>query len=269
MVETQIEHHAESVLRTLDMWRLPVDPFSIAREEEIELAPGEFGSGFDGRIKYLREIDSFVIHYADVAPGRGRGRVKFTLAHELAHFYLHKSFLLKGQFHDSIADFRSKDAIEREADEFAAALLMPEPLFVQAVKQFRQSVCTLGELCQLADRFETSLTSTVRRYCQCCIEPCSMVVSENGRLKWALHSEDMKRLGMGFIECRNSPRVPRASKTAKLWARLDETEDSDAGVEGELDATVWFDRPYKDRLWEEAMPLGYTGLVLTYLTVSD
>ena len=269
MIETQIDHHATSVLKALDMWKLPVDPFGIAREEEIELAPGEFGPAFDGRIKYLREIDSFVIHYADVAPGRSRGRVRFTLAHELAHFYLHKSFLLKGQFHDSITDFRSKDAIEREADEFAAALLMPERLFVKTVHQFRQSVCTLAELCQLADRFDTSVTSTVRRYCQCCIEPCSMVVSENGQLRWALHSEDMKRLGMGFIECRNSSRVPAASETAKLWNTLVESEDPDARVEGELDATVWFDRPYPERLWEEAMPLGYTGLVLTYLTVSD
>ena len=269
MADTHVENTAASILKALDMWRLPVDPFAIAKEEEIELAPGEFGTGFDGRIKYLPEVDTFVIHYADVAPGRSLGRVRFTLAHELAHFYLHKSFLLKGQFHDSIADYRSLDAIEREADDFAADLLMPETLFVNAVRQFRQSVCTLRELCQLAERFKTSVTSTVRRYCQCCIEPCSMVVSQSGRLRWALHSEDMRRLGMGFIECRRSPPVPAASRTQNLWQTLAESDDPESRVEGEVDALVWFERPYRSRLWEEAMPLGYTGLVLTYLTVAD
>ena len=38
-----------------------------------------------------------------------------------------------------------------EADEFAASLLMPEEFFVKEVRRFRQGVCTLAEICRMAD----------------------------------------------------------------------------------------------------------------------
>lgn len=266
LTDREIEEQSQEILRSLDRWYLPVDPLAIAEEEEIELAPGEYSEGFDARIEYLTDVRSFVLYYRDIGPGRTAGRVRFSVAHELGHYYLHRDYLLAGHAHDSQADFRSRDSKEQEADEFAARLLMPRELFVNEVRRFRQRICTLAELCQLADRvFETSVTSTVRRYCQCDIEPCCLVVSDGGAVKWAVASEDMRRLGMGYVEFGTA--VPRMSKTAALW------EGADGGanepVEGEVAAPVWFSRPYRSRLWEEAMLLGRTGLALTYLTVAD
>jgi hypothetical protein len=43
----ELEEEAECILKALGMWRVPVDPFAIAREEEIELAPGTYGRAFD------------------------------------------------------------------------------------------------------------------------------------------------------------------------------------------------------------------------------
>ncbi|MCI0331940.1 MAG: ImmA/IrrE family metallo-endopeptidase [Planctomycetes bacterium] len=228
--------------------------------------PGEYGDGFDARIEYLPEVRRFVIYYRESGPGRPQGRVHFSIAHELGHFYIpdHRARLLKGEMHNSLSDFRSDDAQEQEADEFAANLLMPKELFINEVRQFRQRVCTLKEICQMADqRFGTSITSTARRYCQCDIEACSIVVSENGLIRWAMHSEDMKRMNMRYVPARQP--VPAMSKTAVLWQTIDEASEP---VEGLVDAEVWFERPfYKKRLWEEAMVLGNTGLVLTYLTL--
>ena len=251
---------AEAILKSLDLWRLPVYPIAIAKIEGIELLPDKFGDGFDGRIRFIKEIDSFAISYREQGPGRSLGRVRFTLAHELGHYYLHKPYLLGGECHSSKTNFVSKDKMEEEADEFAASLLMPMELFRDRIQLLRSGVASLGNLCRLADDvFNTSVTSTVRRYCQSDVEPCAAVFSENGRVRWCIFSEDMRRTGMGFIEFGSN--LPEASHTAKL------DDPSLSEVEGSIEPWQWFDSPrFEGRLWEEAMRLGQTGLVLTYLT---
>jgi hypothetical protein len=266
--EREIAGRASQVLDSFDMRRLPVNPLAIARQEEIELAPGVYGQGFDGRIRYLSMIDTFVLAYRQPGPGRPEGRVRFTIGHELGHYYLHNEYLLSGRWHSSTVDFRSNAVMEQEADEFAAHILMPLDLFRAEVRQFRGKFCLLKDLCELAEkRVVASLTSTVRRYCQADIEPCSVVFSENGVVKWANHSEDMRRLGMGFFPFGDP--IPRGSRTAGLWADLEDAGWAKA-VEGSMEPTVWFERTtFHGMLWEEAMPLGNTGVVLTYLTLKD
>lgn len=264
-----IEAQAKKHLIALDMWRLPVDPFAIAKEEGIELAPGQYGAKFDARIKFVRSAKTFILFYKEACDGLTEGRVRFSIGHELGHYYLphHRDYLLRGESHNSVTDFRSGNLIEIEADNFSSALLMPNELFAAALKARNITICTLSDLSGLAETaFKTSLTSTVRRYVGLDWEPCSMVVSEAGVVKWANHSDSMQALGMGWIGSR-SP-VPNTTPTAKLWERLG-TEATLARMEAGVDADIWFDRPYRPRLWEEAMPLGYTGLVLTFLTAEE
>ena len=48
------------------------------------------------------------------------------------------------------------------------------------------------------------------------------------------------------------------------------TTDDANPVEGGVEPTAWYEKPfYRKRLWEEAMPLGSTGITLTYLTLED
>jgi len=259
---------ANNVLAVLGMWKLPINPFDIAKEEGIELVPGYFGEGFDARIEYLKEVKRFAIYYQELSGGRTNGRVRFSISHELGHYYLphHRERLILGEAHDSVSDYRSDDPIEKEADDFAANLLMPRELFITEVKRFRQRVCDLSDLCELAgNRLGTSLTSTARRYCESDVEPCSIVFSKAGKVSWAHHSEDMKRLGMGYIPFGSI--VPRQSHTAKLWAMEDTSTDI---VKGHIEPTVWYERSfYGKRLWEETMPLGGTGIVLTLLVLEE
>lgn len=251
---------AETVLRDLDRWRLPIDPFEIAGDEGIELLPGDFSADFDGRIRYIGDISSFALAYRQPGPGRPQSRVRFTIGHELGHFYLHRAYLLSGKCHSSKANFTSHSEMEQEADEFAASLLMPMELFRKRIELLRSGVATLKELCKLAnDEFCTSITSTVRRYCQSDVEPCAVVFSRDGVVQWGQFSEDMRRAGMGFVQF--GGKVPRQSHTQRLL------EEKGAHVDGVLDPWVWFDSArFSGKLWEEAMTLGYTGTVLTYLT---
>ena len=64
---------------------------------------------------------------------------------------------------------------------------------------------------------------------------------------------------MGFVPFGSS--LPESSHTATLnEERLNKTE-------GSIEPWQWFEKPrFEGRLWEEAMRLGETGLVLTYLT---
>lgn len=257
----------KATLTTLGMWRLPVDPFAIAKEEGIELAPGKYGARFDARIEFIPAVEMFIIYFRTAAHNRTEGRVRFSVAHELGHFYLpgHRESLLRGRSHNSVANFRSREPQEKEADEFAAALLMPEGLFGAELRRRGRNYCTLSDLRKLADEvFLTSITSTVRRYCQFDWEACSVVISEAGSIRWANQSDTMKALGMSYVP--EGP-VPNTSVTARLWRRMPEVG---AGTEeGPVEAEAWYEHPRREKLWEEAMALGSTGQVLTFLTLED
>lgn len=73
-------------------------------------------------------------------------RQRFTLAHEYAHYMLHRDS--KGTFVDEVIYFRkaSDSAIEYNADKFAAELLMPEDDFRRAVDSGHKSVQELSDL---------------------------------------------------------------------------------------------------------------------------
>src|SRR5579884_2148430 len=130
------ENLVKQHLLALDMWRLPINPLAIAHEEGIELAPGQYGAKFDARIKFVRSHKTFILFYKESSYGPTEGRVRFSVGHELGHYYLphHRAYLLRGQSHNSVTDFRSRAPIEVEADTFAAALLMPNELFAAALK---------------------------------------------------------------------------------------------------------------------------------------
>ena len=269
MTDDEIERVVRHVLETHEIEEtLPVDPFFIAREEEIDLLPGTYDNCFDGRIEYRRGpagLGHFYLFHAETEPPfRPEGRVRFSVAHELGHFYLpgHRERLLNGESHGSQSDFVSKKQREREADRFAARLLMPQDLFEEQVRT-RDDFCTLLDLQQLAGKvFNTSLTSTILRYVDLNFEPCCVVVAENGVISWSRASEDMRDQGLGWSSW--GSKLPTGSVTAK--ARLSGTHLT-AG--GSIDSSVWFQRRNTCRLWEEVYLLSHGGRTLTFITPED
>ncbi len=84
-------------------------------------------------------------------------RKRFTIAHELAHFIKHKDNYLFGSVFPDKVFFRDSvnNSIEREANDFAAELLMPKDVFIKEI----EDGCNTIE--KLADKFQLS-TSAVR-----------------------------------------------------------------------------------------------------------
>jgi hypothetical protein len=261
-----IRQEAENTLHDLGLWKLPVDPLRIAKEEGIELAPSHYGTRFDARIEYFKEFDAFGIYYKVRGRFRNSGRVNFSLAHELGHFYIpeHRRLLRAGLTHNSVADYGSKAPYEREADRFAANLLMPQELFIKHVEEKHSGFCTLKNLRSMAEHLGTSISSTAVRYCDIDIEPAMVITSRQRIIQWSWSAPCMKPLGTWYVET-GTP-IPAGSRTAALYDRL-QASHTDEYSEGSVAASIWFKWPKVEKLWEEVLTLGDT--LLTYLAATN
>jgi Zn-dependent peptidase ImmA (M78 family) len=124
---------------------------AIVEQNGIQIREEELPSSKSG---YLAKIDGqWVI---GVNKSHGLRRKRFTIAHEFAHYCLHKSD--KNYFVDTIF-FRDDNvtSIEYTANAFAAKLLMPDNLVKHAISN---GVVSLREL---ADLFDVSLLALKNR----------------------------------------------------------------------------------------------------------
>lgn len=258
MTNNEIDALADSVL-SLYRLTVPVDLTSLAAEERVELVEGEFGPDFHGRIEYLPEERVFAIYYPGASSEVFPGRVRFTIAHELGHYLIptHRDILLKELVHDSEEDFRSGNDIEREADRFAAALLIPAAFLKE--KMGRKGFLSLGEIKAASINCGTSVQATAFRYTQFTDEPHLAIVSENGKILYYFASEEAQAIGFAGLGHRL---VPEGSPT-----RLAINDPTRSIKEGATNTEGWFsERVRRADLWEEAVSLGYSGRVLTLLS---
>jgi len=164
------------------------------------------------------------------------GRKRFAIAHELGHWELHKT---KSQVFtctegDMVASYRTS-AEEGEANSFAAGLLMPSILFAQ---QSDGSVLTVEVVSDLATYFGTSFTATAIRYVDTSQDPCAVVMSSDGRLRWWRGSKEFER--RFWLDARS--RLSTNTVAGSVFAG----GNRPSGPE-EIDIAAWSDRVPDDR----------------------
>lgn len=168
---------AENVVRECGIAALPVDPITLARDLGIEVkAKSARAKGVSGML--LRVGNTFGIAYATYIDNIGFQH--FSVAHELGHYFLPghiDAVLANGDIHESRAGFGSGDRYEIEADHFAAGLLMPRPLFTDAMRRAGDGLAAIEAL---KDLCQTSLTATAIRYTQCSPRDQMAVVLSTG-----------------------------------------------------------------------------------------
>lgn len=124
MKNDQIVVLAEELLGRFRQLRAPINVEKIAEGLGISVARGNLGESTSGVI--YREGRNARIGINDT---QSLVRQRFTLAHELGHYMIHKD---QGLWVDSQSFFRSDssagDPKEVEANKFAAELLMPRRL---------------------------------------------------------------------------------------------------------------------------------------------
>ena len=258
MRDDEIDALADSVL---SLYRLstPVDLAKLAEDEGVELVEGEFGPDFHGRIEYLEDERVFAIYHPGISSEIFPGRVRFTIAHELGHYFIpaHRDMLLKVLVHDSDEDFLPGSNIEKQANRFAAALLLPSKLLME--KMGRKGFLSLVEIKAMANGCCASLQAAAFRYTQFTTEPHLAIVSEDRRIRYYFASEEAQALGFAGLGNRLVP-----ENSATVHAVSDPLR---AIKEGATNSEAWFSERYKRaELWEEAINLGYNGRALTLLS---
>jgi hypothetical protein len=166
-----------------------IESLRIERPSEILIEEIAFEHGAVVQYEPLRGADGRLVRMGTRAIIRVRndipelGRRRFIIAHELGHLLLgHGVNILKlckePDFLEWQKDHRSA---ENDANIFAAELLMPEQFFRPHCQTGNPSVKLIE---QLAGQFQTSLTATAMRYVECSPDPCAVVISRDGQIRW-------------------------------------------------------------------------------------
>lgn len=115
---------------------------------------------FEGRLELVAGTPTIFLNVRNY--GMTHVRARFTLGHELGHFYLHRHMLRPGHpIHDAKVGFdEDLPTIEREANEFSSELILPTP---PVKNHLRGKIVTLEFVEQLARQAQASLPATAIR----------------------------------------------------------------------------------------------------------
>ncbi len=207
---------AELLVKRLGINRAPVDPVAIAATERqhLRLCSGDYGNTCDGKLEYHPSKRRFVCFYNtkyDRGDGEHASRTRFSLAHELGHYFIedHHQYLRSGgRSHASRSEFVASAPMEQQADCFAAHLLMPDSLVKPLVNQNGLSIELIAEV---AGTFKTSFISAALRTAEVSHFCGAVAAIREGEIAWIRPSAPL-------IERRVYPgeKGPIRSKSAEL-----------------------------------------------------
>jgi hypothetical protein len=263
---------AEAVLDEHPVDSGPVDPAGIIGAKGLRLVFGHYREAFDGLLRHRTGRFTVFCNLARVEAKKSP-RAKFTLAHELGHYFIpsHRNALRSGlaPHHPSFCEYESKLFVEQQADCFASNLLLPRSRFVTEARK-KGATGGLKTILSLSSHFGTSVTATAIRYATLAVSPCVVIKWNGDRYGWKWLSEDAFAAGYRkTIEDKAS--VVDGSATASAFDG--DKLPSEGFFRKATTAAFWF--PFvahgsqKDiLLHEHAMSLGRFG-VLTFLYPLD
>ena len=254
---------AQRLLEAEGLLRLPVDLNALADTRDIVIESMEASTdGVSGML--VRYGNSFGILYDSTIPSEGFQR--FSIAHELGHFFVegHLDHIpFADGAHRSRAGYISEDRYEREADCFAAGLLMPETPVRNVIAQHPNGLAAIEAVERDA---RASLTASAIRYVGLTDAATAVIVSRNGKVDYCFMSDAMKSLRFDAWPRKGSP-IPAGTATASV-ARLPEQRRS-AREEDETNIVEWLGAGRSARAREEVVGLGSYERILTVLTCPD
>jgi Zn-dependent peptidase ImmA (M78 family) len=162
--KARLRNIVEQLLAGANVKAPPVPVDDLIRSQGVEIARKRFEDETSGLI-YVDPKSGHAVIGLNVSHSKTRQR--FTLAHELGHFLLHKrnegglhvderDFFVRFRDHHS-AD--GSDREEREANAFAAELLMPTSFLKRDVKELEDGLSLSDDTAirELANKYGVSL----------------------------------------------------------------------------------------------------------------
>ncbi|MBP0637991.1 ImmA/IrrE family metallo-endopeptidase [Cupriavidus sp. AcVe19-6a] len=161
----------------------------ITSPQDLDIEAVAFDSGVEVVYEAMTGCEASLVGYRDRAiatinPSATRGRERFSVAHELGHWHLHRGRSFQCRVDDPSANLSSDRALEKEADRFASHLLLPGPLFKPLIAQLKQP--SFQQLTKIAAEFETSLMATALRLANIDTLPVVIASYSRDRKRWSL-----------------------------------------------------------------------------------
>lgn len=176
MQESEIVQAAERLLcdfyktQDIDSIELPIDPIAIAKEIGLKI----YQTRLDDHVDGVYDKNKKTIYVSQSSP---KNRQVFTVAHEWGHYHLHKDKDFDVFYRRDLETLgRPKFTEEREANSFAANLLMPKKLITKYYKQYEQDNAIAVEN-KLAEKFRVSEIA----------------------IRWRLHNLGLKKMWNGVV----------------------------------------------------------------------
>lgn len=151
----QINTISDSVRDSLDL-SIPINLDLAVERLGGQIRKETLDAGIDGMIK--KSNDSFLIK---IPPEQTQNRVRFSIAHELGHLFLHMGYLLDEQLWNSTDEYTDSvyfrvghSEEEYEAHEFAASFLMPKNTYLELVNKI--AINNIVDINTIADYFQVS-----------------------------------------------------------------------------------------------------------------
>ena len=245
----------------------PIDVIAIAREYTAQKFPsdpivrvqGENLPGFEGALfKAPSGKKGWGIFYNNRISSKGR--INFTLAHELGHYLLHRLAYPEGircGEEDMVQWDSEFGQVEHQANVFSANLLMPLDDYRRQIRPSER--VTFDMLAHCVDRYSVSLSAATLRWLSYTEKRAVLVVSRDGFILWARSSTPALKTGAHFRTSAGPIAIPPASLAATPAAISSET-----GVI-KHPGNVWFSEP----LVETSIAIEHYEYVFSLLLLED
>ncbi len=162
MVHKDIELKSKRILSNLDVNQISdLNLDYICHKHNINLVYQELKDGLSGMILFKNNLPHIICNSLD-----SEKRQRFTIAHELGHFFMHMDKLKSNNsifietnkvlYRDENS---SKESIQQEieANNFAAALIMPKDFILDEIKNLKRSYLVDDDIENLAETFKVSI----------------------------------------------------------------------------------------------------------------
>lgn len=265
---------ADDIVARLEL-STPIDPFKVIASEAPILKAGgrDFGDAFDGKLKFHRGKHKFLLFFntkydIGLPPGSYHPRTRFSISHELGHYFIdahHKYLRRGGKPHPSSSEFRSDIQMEREADAFAASLLLPTQRLKPIVNKGELSPAVVDNV---ARDFHTSLVSTTIRSVRLSDFPCAVAGIRGGQIEWMFPSDQLIKGG-----CYPGKKTIESPSAKERWEAYLAGVTDRCTVDGM--ARLWFqmfDREedlYDIYVTEHYFPAPTMGTLVVLLTIDE
>jgi len=155
--DPRIENPIREIFNKLNIKDPVIDVGKIAESYQVEIIYQDFDDNASGLL-LIKDGKAVIAVNADNPPNRQR----FTIAHELGHYFLHAEkntddlFIDQSLYHRNAESSKGTNNIEIDANKFAASLLMPESMIKEAIANNELDLSDDYDLSLLAQKFQVS-----------------------------------------------------------------------------------------------------------------